>query len=173
MATISLGRTPLVVLFRPEHVRYVLVEHPRHFSNRSMVQQDEGTASEGLLTIDGEQHRQQRRAVQPAFQKKRDEREHHDVLSMLLSAQDGEQPETKLTDKQVHDHILTFLAAGHETTAIALTWMQNCAAGQTRAHSAERRSRLQCMTSLSSSVPRAFSPQRRLLFLADPPPVRP
>src|SRR5438552_9711103 len=122
MATISLGRTPLVVLFRPEHVRYVLVENPRNFSNRSMVQQDEGTASEGLLTIDGEQHRQQRRAVQPAFQKKRDEREHHDVLSMLLSAQDGEQPETKLTDKQVHDHILTFLAAGHETTAIALTW---------------------------------------------------
>src|SRR6266480_182179 len=54
----------------------------------------------------------------------------------------------------------------------ALTWMQNCAAGQTRAHSAERRSRLQCMTSLSSSVPRAFSPQPRWLFLADPPPIR-
>ena len=32
----------------------------------------------------------------------------------------------------------------------ALTWMQNCAAGQTRSHSAESWSRLQCMTSLSS-----------------------
>ena len=174
MATIYVGKNPAVLLFRPEHVRYVLVEHPRNFSNRRLLQDnsDGGFASEGLLTIDGEQHRQQRRAVQPAFQKKRDEREHHDVLSMLLSAQDGEQPETKLTDKQVHDHILTFLAAGHETTAIALTWMQNCAAGQTRAHSAERRSKLQCMTSLSPSVPRAFSPQPRWLFLADPLPIR-
>src|SRR5437762_2891305 len=54
----------------------------------------------------------------------------------------------------------------------ALTWMQNCAAGQTRAHSAERRSRLQCMTSLSSSVPRAFSPQPRWLVLVDPLPIR-
>src|SRR5437870_10922527 len=54
----------------------------------------------------------------------------------------------------------------------ALTWMPNCAAGQTRAHSAERRSKLQCMTSLSSSVPHAFSPQPRWLFLADPLPIR-
>jgi cytochrome P450 len=39
-----------------------------------------------------------------------------------MSAQSGEEPETKLTGKQIHDHILTFLAAGHETTAIALVW---------------------------------------------------
>src|SRR5437588_9859156 len=71
MVTIYLGRMPLVALFRPEHVRYVLVENPRNFSNRRMVQEGEGTASEGLLTIDGEKHRQQRRAVQPAFHKKR------------------------------------------------------------------------------------------------------
>jgi cytochrome P450 len=231
MATIHLGRMPVVLLFRPEYVRYVLVEHPRNFSNRGVAGQgDDGFASEGLLTIDGEKHRQQRRAVQPAFHKKRvesyatvieqytqellktwqpgdtvdmsramqeltlrivskclfnidlsnqlnalgdvfnsmiasstsvaedvlniridnpvtgygkrraamrqmdrliytliaqrrdDEREHNDVLSMLMSAQSGEEPETKLTEKQIHDHILTFLAAGHETTAIALTW---------------------------------------------------
>ena len=71
MATIYLGQTPIVVLFRPEYVRYVLVEHPRNFSNRGVAQQDSGMASEGLITIDGEQHRQQRRAVQPAFHKKR------------------------------------------------------------------------------------------------------
>jgi len=41
---------------------------------------------------------------------------------MLMSAGSGEDPETKLTEKQIHDHILTFLAAGHETTAIALVW---------------------------------------------------
>src|SRR5258708_3555586 len=221
MATIYLGRMPMVVLFRPEYVRYVLVEHPRNFSNRGVVQEDQGIASEGLITIDGEKHRQQRRAVQPAFHKKvvesyatvieqytqellktwhpgdrvdmssamqqltlrivskglfnidlsnqlnalgatfnnmigsstsvaedflniridnpvtgygkrraamrqlniliytliaqrrEDDREHNDVLSMLMSAQSGEEPETKLTDKQIHDHIVTFLAAAH------------------------------------------------------------
>src|SRR5438105_3909229 len=55
-------------------------------------------------------------------QRREDEREYHDVLSMLMSAQSGEQVETKLTEKQIHDHILTFLAAGHETTANALVW---------------------------------------------------
>ncbi len=232
MATIYLGRTPVVLLFRPEYMRYVLIEHPRQFSNRPVAETQEpgGMASEGLLTIDGEKHRQQRRAVQPAFHRKRvegyaaeieqytqellktwqpgatadvsndmqqltlrivskclfsidlsnqlsamggafnnmiasstsmaedvlnihidnpltgygkrmaamrqldmfiytlmaqrrdDPREHHDVLSMLMEAQSGEEPELKLTDKQIHDHILTFLAAGHETTAIALVW---------------------------------------------------
>src|SRR2546430_2702923 len=72
MATIYIGKNPAVVLFRPEHVRYVLVEHPRDFYNRGLLQDrnDGGFASEGLLTIDGEKHRQQRRAVQPAFHKK-------------------------------------------------------------------------------------------------------
>ncbi|MFL5629091.1 MAG: cytochrome P450, partial [Ktedonobacteraceae bacterium] len=55
-------------------------------------------------------------------QRREDEHEHNDVLSMLMSAQNGEEPGMKLTEKQIHDHILTFLAAGHETTAIALVW---------------------------------------------------
>jgi cytochrome P450 len=232
MATIYFGKNPAVLLFQPEYIRYVLVEHPRDFSNRGVLRNDsdDGFASEGLLTIDGEQHRQQRRAVQPAFHKKQvegyasiinqytqellktwypgdrldisramqeltlrvvskclfsidlsnqlgrlsdafdgvigsstsmaedllniridnpitgygkrmaatrqldmliytliaqrrnDDREYNDVLSMLMSAQSGEESDTKLTEKQIHDHILTFLAAGHETTAIALVW---------------------------------------------------
>ncbi len=229
MATIHIGKMPVVLLFRPEHVRYVLVEHPRFFSN-SGLQQDGNSANEGLLTIDGVQHRQQRRAVQPAFHKKQVEgyaevidqytqellenwqigdqidvsrdmqaltlriiskclfsvdlshqlqalssvfndmigsqgsiaedalniridnpitgygkrmaatrqldmliytliaqrraskEEYHDVLSMLLEAPYGDDPEVKLNEKQIHDHILTFLAAGHETTANALVW---------------------------------------------------
>jgi cytochrome P450 len=232
MTTIYLGKNPAVLLFRPEYIRYVLVEHPRDFSNRGLLRNDndDGFASEGLLTIDGEKHRQQRRAVQPAFHKKQiesyasiinqytqellktwypgdrldlsrsmqeltlrivskclfsidlsnqlgtlsdtfdgmigsstsmaedllniridnpitgygkrmaarrqldmliytliaqrrdDDRQYNDVLSMLMSAQSGEETETKLTEKQIHDHILTFLAAGHETTAITLVW---------------------------------------------------
>ncbi len=232
MATIYIGKNPAVLLFRPEYVRYVLVEHPRDFSNRGVFQQndDGGFANEGLLTIDGEKHRQQRHAVQPAFHKRRvdgyaaiieqytqellktwhpgdmvdmsrtmqeltlrivskclfsidlssrlgplsdafdgvigsstsiaedllnihidnpvtgygkrmaaarqldmliytliaqrrdDDRDYQDVLSMLMSAESGDEPGTKLTEKQIHDHILTFLAAGHETTAITLVW---------------------------------------------------
>src|SRR5437868_3880054 len=232
MATIYLMKNPAVLLFRPEHVRYVLVEHPRDFSNISSLQgnRDDNFGSEGLLTINGEKHRQQRHAVQPAFHKRKvdgyaaimeqytqellktwqpgdrvdmsramqeltlrivskclfsidlssrlaplsdafdgiigsstsmaedllniridnpitgygkrraairqldmliytliaqrsdDDRDYHDVLSMLMSAQSGEEPGTKLNEKQIHDHILTFLAAGHETTAITLVW---------------------------------------------------
>ncbi|HJT56541.1 MAG TPA: cytochrome P450 [Ktedonobacteraceae bacterium] len=234
MATIYLMKNPAVLLFRPEHVRYVLVEHPRDFSNINSLQgnrnSDDNFGSEGLLTINGEKHRQQRHAVQPAFHKKRvdgyasimqqytrellktwqvgdrvdmsramqeltlrivskclfsidlssqlaplsdafdgvigsstsmaedllniridnpvtgygkrraairqldmliytliaqrrdDAHDYHDVLSMLMKAQSGEEPGTKLNEKQIHDHILTFLAAGHETTAITLVW---------------------------------------------------
>lgn len=236
MATIHFGKTPVVLLFRPEYVRYMLVEHPRSFVNSSFAggpnndSNDNSAANEGLLTINGEKHRQQRRAVQPAFHKRRVEgyatimqeytqelldswqagetvdmsqamqeltlrivskclfsidlsnqlrplgdafngfigsqtsvvedllniridnpitgygrrraairqlntliytliaqRRNHphdydDVLAMLMEATSGEEPETNLTEKQIHDHVITFLAAGHETTAIALVW---------------------------------------------------
>src|SRR5947199_1209572 len=232
MTTIYFGKNTAVLLFRPEYIRYVLVEHPRDFSNRGVLRNDndDGFASEGLLTIDGEKHRQQRRAVKQSLHKKQvegyasiinqytrellktwypgdrldmsramqeltlrivskclfsidlsnqlaslsdafdgvigsstsmaedllniridnpitgygkrmaatrqldmliytliaqrrdDDRQYNDVLSMLMSAQSGEESDTKLTEKQIHDHILTFLAAGHETTAITLVW---------------------------------------------------
>jgi len=43
-----------------------------------------------------------------------------DLLSMLLDAQDEEG--LAMTDKQLRDEALTLFLAGHETTAIALTW---------------------------------------------------
>ncbi len=43
-----------------------------------------------------------------------------DILSMLLAARDDDG--TVMTDTQVRDEVLTFLAAGHETTANALGW---------------------------------------------------
>jgi cytochrome P450 len=227
MTTIYIGKFPIVIFFRPEHVRYVLTENPRNFTNREVAESLRQLVGDGLLTIDGEAHRQQRRMVQPAFHKKRVEsyanvmvqygtemlerwhagekmdmaremqaltlrivakclfnidlasevnelgmaftdmlknpislvegflgwrfdvpftsygkrmaakrrvdafiykliaqrrgegRDLGDVLSMILAAQEeGEM----LTDTQVRDHIMTFAAAGHETTALALTW---------------------------------------------------
>jgi cytochrome P450 len=45
----------------------------------------------------------------------------NDLLSMLMSAQDEETRE-QMTDRQLRDEVMTLVAAGHETTANALTW---------------------------------------------------
>jgi cytochrome P450 len=42
-----------------------------------------------------------------------------DVLSMLLAAQEEKDA---MTDQQIHDHVLTFVAAGHETAQNTLAW---------------------------------------------------
>ncbi len=72
MATIYMGKDPLVLCFRPKHIRYILVEHPRNFvkPNRGGFNL-KALLGDGLLTIDGDFHRQQRRLVQPAFHKQR------------------------------------------------------------------------------------------------------
>lgn len=44
-----------------------------------------------------------------------------DLLAMLLQAQDADTGE-RMTDLQVRDEVMTIFIAGHETTAIALTW---------------------------------------------------
>ncbi|MBA2391703.1 MAG: cytochrome P450 [Ktedonobacteraceae bacterium] len=227
MATIYVGKAPIVLLFRPEHVRYILTENPRNFTSREVAKNLGQLLGDGLLTIDGETHRLQRRMVQPAFHKKRvegyadimvkhtldmlknwhegetiditramqeltlrivgkclfnvdlsdgfgdlgssfnamisnpvsllegffglqidkpftsygrrmaakrtldtfiyqlieqrraDKQDAGDVLSMLLMTHEGEDT---LTDTQIRDHTMTFVAAGHETTSLALTW---------------------------------------------------
>lgn len=44
-----------------------------------------------------------------------------DVLSMLLAARD-EDDGTGMSDRQVRDEVMTLLLAGHETTAVGLSW---------------------------------------------------
>jgi cytochrome P450 len=44
-----------------------------------------------------------------------------DVLSMLLHAQDADDG-SRMTDRQVRDEIMTLFLAGHETTAVSLSW---------------------------------------------------
>jgi cytochrome P450 len=43
-----------------------------------------------------------------------------DLLSMLIAARDEDG--SGMTDRQLRDEILTFLLAGHETTAVSLSW---------------------------------------------------
>lgn len=44
-----------------------------------------------------------------------------DLLDMMIAAEDPEDRRT-MTDGELADNLLTFVVAGHETTAIALTW---------------------------------------------------
>ncbi len=45
-----------------------------------------------------------------------------DLLSLLMAARDDETG-LQMTDQQLRDEVMTFFLAGHETTAVALTWM--------------------------------------------------
>lgn len=44
-----------------------------------------------------------------------------DLLSMLLLARDAETGE-RMSDRQLRDEVMTFVLAGHETTAVTLAW---------------------------------------------------
>jgi cytochrome P450 len=44
-----------------------------------------------------------------------------DLLSILLQAQDADDG-SRMTDRQVRDEVMTLFMAGHETTAVALSW---------------------------------------------------
>lgn len=51
------------------------------------------------------------------------------LLSMLLDSRDEETNEP-LTDREVRDEVFTMFVAGHETTALTLTWMFTLLAGR-------------------------------------------
>jgi cytochrome P450 len=56
-----------------------------------------------------------------AEQRRGAEAERDDLISLLLQASDPE-TEQAMDDREVADNLLTFITAGHETTALALTW---------------------------------------------------
>jgi cytochrome P450 len=53
-------------------------------------------------------------------QRRQNGEETGDLLSMLLHAQDEDG--SRMTDKQLRDEVMTLFLAGHETTALALSW---------------------------------------------------
>jgi cytochrome P450 len=50
-----------------------------------------------------------------------------DLLSLMLAAREGE--DGRMNDKEVRDEAMTLFLAGHETTAVALTWTWHLLAG--------------------------------------------
>ena len=73
----------------------------------------------------GHFHRLQKQIAQLIYAEMSDRRAQYDphrtdILTLLMSAQDenGE----KMSDRQLHDELITLLFAGHETTATAISW---------------------------------------------------
>lgn len=61
------------------------------------------------------------RIVDGVLQSRRQRGGPRDLLGMLMEATD-EETGRRMDDRQLHDEVMTFLLAGHETTATALTW---------------------------------------------------
>ena len=48
-----------------------------------------------------------------------------DLLAMLMEVEDADTGE-KMSNEQILDEVITIFLAGHETTAVALTWLMHC-----------------------------------------------
>lgn len=48
-----------------------------------------------------------------------------DLLAMLMEIEDADTGE-KMSNQQIQDEVITIFLAGHETTAVALTWLAHC-----------------------------------------------
>jgi cytochrome P450 len=71
VVTFHLLGLPLVLVSDPEAIKDVLVDHARDFTSQEFNNSLALLLGQGLLTSDGDFHRQQRRLVQPAFHRKR------------------------------------------------------------------------------------------------------
>jgi cytochrome P450 len=60
--------------------------------------------------------------LQVIAQRRADPQDGGDLLSMLLAAEDADEPNRRLDDREIRDQALTLFLAGHETTANALAW---------------------------------------------------
>jgi cytochrome P450 len=64
--------------------------------------------------------------VQQLIEKRRKSSERHDdLLAMLMEAKDEDTGEM-MDNEQLKDEVVTLFLAGHETTAVALTWLFHC-----------------------------------------------
>src|SRR4051812_33063166 len=71
VAHYRIGREDIVFLNDPELIREVLVVQNDNFVKERTVQRTKMLLGEGMITAEGEKHRAQRRAAQPAFHRRR------------------------------------------------------------------------------------------------------
>ena len=64
--------------------------------------------------------------VAEIIEKRRSSTQHYDdLLAMLMEIEDQDTGE-KMSNQQIQDEVITIFLAGHETTAVALTWLAHC-----------------------------------------------
>lgn len=71
VARFRLGSTEAFLLSHPDQVRAVLVDRAGDFGKGRLMQRARRLLGDGLLTSEGEVHRQQRRLIQPVFARER------------------------------------------------------------------------------------------------------
>jgi cytochrome P450 len=76
----------------PRAVKEILVDHPRDYTQSEAYPELQQLVGDGLLSLDGEAHRQQRRLVQPAFHRTRVERYADSVVARARDLADSWAP---------------------------------------------------------------------------------
>ncbi len=67
-----------------------------------------------------------KKVVADIIEKRRSSNEKYDdLLAMLMEVEDADTGE-KMSNQQIQDEVITIFLAGHETTAVALTWLAHC-----------------------------------------------
>lgn len=67
-----------------------------------------------------------KKVVADIIEKRRSSKEKYDdLLAMLMEIEDADTGE-KMSNQQLQDEVITIFLAGHETTAVALTWLAHC-----------------------------------------------
>jgi len=93
-------------------------------------------------------------------QRQRDGRERNDLLAMLMEARD--ESGAGLSAQELRDEVLTFLLAGHETSALGLTWTWYLLAQHP---AAERRLRAEVVQALGGRAP-VYADLPRMPYMA-------
>ncbi|HJU72895.1 MAG TPA: cytochrome P450, partial [Gemmatimonadaceae bacterium] len=68
---LQMGGRSIFLLTHPDHAHDVLVTHNKDFKKGRALEQARLLLGNGLLTSEGEQHKRQRRLMQPAFHRQR------------------------------------------------------------------------------------------------------
>ncbi len=71
MSSSTIGKTTMYAFYTPEAVREVLIDQAHCFSKREVSEPIVSFFGDGLLTIEGELHKQHRHLMLPAFHRKR------------------------------------------------------------------------------------------------------
>ena len=92
-------------LTRPDLTQKILTGHPTHFEKGRALQRSRVLLGNGLLTAEGEEHLQHRRALQPAFRKDRIRR-YAEVMMEETSSLLRAWPDSQTVEVDIHQEMM-------------------------------------------------------------------